>query len=130
MLLGFREQYVALYEQKVTALQDGVEIWTHKIDPDATLLQRMSGTKTHREVVRTLKKGESLRATVTASKPSPTLIPSEASETPKTYLLSWSEQEAFIFGYVLAQEVEVTSVPRNSVRKYFPWLTETDWVAE
>lgn len=125
-------EYGALYEQQVTALKDGVEIWTHKTDPDATLLQRMSGTKTHREVVRTLTKGESLRARVTASKPSPTLIPSEASETPKTYVLSWDEQEEFIFGYVLAQEVKVTSVPRDSeaVRKYFPWLTETDWAAE
>src|SRR5882724_994438 len=124
-------EYVALYEQQVTALRDGVEIWTDKVDPGATLLERMVGTKAHREVVRTLRKGETLRANVTAPKSYFSVAPSEMSVTSKAYLISWEEQ-TFIVGYVLIEDVEVISIPRGTelVRKYFPWLTPTDWIPE
>jgi len=124
-------EYFYLYEQQVTALHDGVEIWTYRSEPDATLLDQMTGAKMHREILRTLRQGEKLRATVTLAK-SPSAFPFSGTEGGrKAYVISW-QSPAFVFGYVLAEDVRVTSVPRDieAVHKNFPWLTQTEWMPE
>jgi hypothetical protein len=125
-------EYLYLYEQQVTAVRDGAEIWTFESEPGATLLDQVTGAKMHRKVVRTLRKNESLRARVTLAKPLSAFTPSVVSESPKTYLISFEAPTPVYGGSILAEDVRVISVPRETefVRKYFPWLPETEWIPE
>jgi hypothetical protein len=126
--------YLSLYEQKLVASRDGVEIWVKKPEPGANTMEQLLGTKTRREVVRTLAEGESLRGTVTIAKdPSSYILAPErvTPEAPDTYMIA-SRDPTPLFGYVLAEDVRVTSVPRDTefVRKYFSWLPETEWAPD
>jgi hypothetical protein len=76
-------EYVYLYAQQVTALRDGVEIWTYKSAPGVTLLDQVTGARMHREVVRTLGKGQNLRGTVTEAKPGSVFAPSGSRKAPR-----------------------------------------------
>jgi hypothetical protein len=53
------------------------------------------------------------------------------SEGPKSHVISL-EAPIPILAYVLAEVVKVTSVPRDTeiAHKYFPWLTEIEWITE
>jgi hypothetical protein len=128
-----------IYDQQIEALRDGVEVW-HMV-PEQQEGQRMSGYgfllggPLKREVIRTLKRGETLRARVSVSSESflSELMHSVGARAESTKVLNVAGlEEPKFFGSVLASEVRVTCVPSDDdfVRQYYPWLPTIDWEPE
>jgi hypothetical protein len=135
----------ALYDQQIEALKDTVEIWT-EIRRDSTG-RTLSGwdaflgvaAKTEREVVRTLKRGETLRAFVSIATESSGDSTRDAFwgggiKTGDTLqVMSFStDSKDNLYGKVLASDVKVICVPKDDefVKKYFPDLPTIPWEAE
>jgi hypothetical protein len=129
-----------VYDQQIEALKDGVEIW-HLVPAQeqeqgpASWLETLIGRNTIREVIRTLKRGETVRARVSVS--------SESSGNRARDVLGGGMknmtglnvagiEEPKFFGQVLASEVIVTCVPsdRDYVKQYYSWLPTIDWEPE
>lgn len=129
------------YDQQIEALKDGVEVW--RMVPEQQEGQGLVGlsallfadpAKMKREVIRTLKHGETVRAKVSVSSESPynrlaeAIVPAES----RMVLNVAALEEPKFFGSVLASEVRVTCVPSDDdfVRQYYPWLPIIDWEPE
>ncbi|MCL4524510.1 MAG: hypothetical protein M1453_12170 [Acidobacteria bacterium] len=122
----------ALYEFKVTAARDGVEVWNEVVEGDSPA-ERLFGLRKKKVVVKVLNKGEVLRGHIS---------PVRSSNDPLRGLLgprgpieavfvATTVPEEFL-GYVAISDVKITCVPRDSevVKKYFSELTEIDWQPE
>ncbi len=112
--------FAVVYEHKITALVDGVEIVVEQrrglLDPP------------ERVVVRTLRKGDTLRGHVTRKKEDGLVAGLLGGERkPVLSILNFHER---LWGEVEAEKVRVTCVPRDhpKVREYFPDLPEIDYV--
>jgi len=112
--------FEAVYEHKVTAVVDNVEILGlppyNAIKPPYQI------------VVRRLRKGDSLRGIV--SRKEPLLSGLMGPESKQTVILTITSWEEKFWGEVEADKVKVTCVPRNNsvVRDYFPDLPEIDYI--
>lgn len=107
-----------VYEYKITALMDGVDIVQD---------QRKDWlSPTDRVVVRTLQKGQSIRCYVGPKENGLTSLRLCKEGKP---VLSILDIDKKIFGEVDAEKVRVTCIPRDTefVRKYFPDLPEIDY---
>jgi len=126
--------FSALYEYRVVALKDGVEIWKEIAEGDSPI-ERLIGARTRKETLKVLAKGESLRgmvslvrsgmrgfAAIGAVNPEPAEILSILTTFPADGL----------YGYVARSEVNVTCVPRQDevVKRYFGDLPEINWEPE
>jgi hypothetical protein len=135
----------AIYDQQIEALKDNVEIWTEirKDSAGKTLggWEAFLGVaaKTEREVVRILKRGETLRASVSIATESSGDSARDAFygggiKTGDTLqVMSFSaDSKDNLYGKVLASDVHVICVPKDEefVKKYFPDLPAIPWEAE
>ncbi len=109
-----------VYEHKVTALIDGVEI----TQEPGVGLARMMG---QRFVVRTLKKGEFILGTVTRNDTDRLVAQLQGKEIKPVFNIIDTNEN--LWGEVEADKVRVTCVPKDNdiVRKYFPGLAEIDF---
>jgi hypothetical protein len=116
-------EFKSVYEHKITALVDGVEIIQERL-----IKEKSKGLigPTERVVVRTLKKGESIRGEIT-KKEGP-LMAAMLGEEHKP-VLSFMNYKEKIWGEIEADKVSVTCVPKDNelVKKYFPSLAELEY---
>jgi hypothetical protein len=107
-----------LYEHKIEAITDGVELWSDR--------QTGPFSPTDRIVVRTLNRGESIRCRVTPSQPSGLLGLLDNEQKEPTFSLV--SLDGPLFAHVRTADVRVTCVPRQSdfVREYYPNLPEVE----
>jgi len=136
-----------LYDQWIEALTDNVEIWTEvaKEKPRNTLTlgALMGGAlafgETRREVLRTLARGETLKAHVS-------LATESSGDTAKdafygggvktgrvlSLMILADDPKGMQFGKVVASEVRVTCKPREAdlIKEYFPNLPVIEWEPE
>ena len=112
-------EFDLVYEHKITALVDGVEIVQERS-------KELLGPK-EKVVVRTLKKGESLRGNV--RKKDNSLLAAILGQEDKSVLFFMNYEEPIIFGEIEAAKVRVTCVPKDNkiVREYFPNLPEVEY---
>jgi hypothetical protein len=129
-----------IYEHRITAVKDGVEIWTEVpvSEPGRPVLGRIGGP-TQRKTVKILQAGESLRGRVRC-RPGP--YPYDEAMLSLSRLLSGGEVIEInrglegMFGmspsFANASDVKVTCVPRDSVwvLEHFGNLPEIDWEPE
>ncbi len=120
-------EFNLLYEHKITASVDGVEIIQEK-PSGGGIFDRLTP---ERAVIRTLKKGESLRCQVLQKERSlsfATGLLSDFVGKEKNPILSICSFDPLLWGEVQADKVHVTCVPKDSelVRKYFPDLPEVE----
>jgi hypothetical protein len=135
----------ALYDQQIEALKDNVEIWTEiKRDSTGKTLGGWEAflgvsAKAEREVVRTLRRGETLRASVSIATESSGDSTRDAFwgggvKTGNTLLvMSFSaDSKNNLYGKVLASDVKVICAPKDDeyVKKYFPDLPTIPWEPE
>jgi hypothetical protein len=113
-------EFDLIYEHKITALVDNVEIVQEK---SIGLLGA-----TNKEVVHTLKKGESLRGKINKKNDylDNSLMAIITGQTSKSVLSFIKFEAPIIFGEIEADKICVTCVPKDNeiVRKYFPNLPE------
>ncbi len=89
-----------------------------------------------KEVVRVLKLGETLRATVSVSterNASPAALALAGGEIKNYDVLNVLSPELEVFfAFVLSKEVKVTCVPKDVdyVKQYYSWLPTIDWEPE
>jgi hypothetical protein len=135
-----------LYDQQIEAVKDDVEIWadvTKDPKPEVTGLAGIGlygFPKPHREVLRTLKRGETLRAYISIA-PEITgnrILDAFSGGGVKTGrvldVMSFSSKNPkdTLVGKVLASDVKVTCVPKNEeyIKEFFPELPTIDWEPE
>lgn len=124
-----------LYKFRITALRDGVGVWTYRAKPQEggsgfAGLSRLLEAPPSKEIYRVLNKGESLWGRVEAVR----------SDNPQDRLraaigggpLPVVEIRIFTLDpsetvYVAADAVKVTCVPRESWKEYLPDLPEIEW---
>jgi hypothetical protein len=113
-------EFDVLYEHKITALEDGVEITQEK--KPSTLSE---ATNPEHIVVRTLKKDESLRGRVEPKSPKDFLA-AILGLKPPVYSIIIPDQQ--LYGEFETNKVLITCVPRDNelVRKYFNDLPEVE----
>ena len=113
-------EFDLVYEHKVTALVD--------VDNVEIVQEESKGLLGPKEkvVVRTLKKGESIRGKITKDSP---LSYALCGQEYKSVLSFMSYKEPIIFGEIEADKVHVTCVPKDSkiLREYFPDLPELEY---
>lgn len=114
-----------LYEYKVTALRDGVELWREVNEGGSSPIESLAGTRTRREVVRTLSAGESLRGSISAIRSTEGFLGKGPIE--QIWVMTTSPSE--FLGFVDLKNVKITCVPRDNplVKQHFPALPEIDW---
>jgi hypothetical protein len=123
---------IALYEQQIEVLSDGVEFWRLVPEHDVKgVLNAFSiiGGKMKREPKQLLPhKGEKLRAIVSLA-PKAENLGSSLAKDPTTLSLMTDD---FEFWYVKASDVRVRCVPRETkaVKEHFAWLQEIEWQPE
>lgn len=109
-----------VYEHKVTALVDNVEI----------VQERSKGVLEPKEkvIVHTLKKGESIRGRITI-KGDPMLASLLGQEYKPVLNFIGHQKEPFIFGDIEEDKVCITCVPKDNkyIRDYFPDLLEIEY---
>jgi len=112
-------EFDIVYEHKITALVDGVEI----------VQERSKGLFEPKEkvVVQTLKKGESILGNVEFK--NDYLMYAMLGKEYKPVLSFMSYKKPIIFGEIEADKVHITCVPKNNelVREYFPKLPELEY---
>jgi hypothetical protein len=131
-----------LYEQQVEAIKDEVEFWRHvRKDSQGRVItgfSSISSGELHREVVRTLKRGESVRGLVSmATDDSASSLqalfggPVKNPEILDVFAFPKDGDKGF-YASVLATDVRVTCVPRDIdyVTQYYSWLPIIDWEPE
>jgi hypothetical protein len=108
-----------LYEHKIEAVRDGVELWNDR--------QTSLFSPTERIVVRTLNRGESILCQVTPRKTG--LLAALAPANEETIFQVASLVDEPLFANVRASDVRVTCVPRQNefVREYYPNLPEIEY---
>ena len=125
-------KFFYVYEHKVTALEDNVEI----VQPGNTIggsaLSALLPPPTKSVVARTLSKGESIIGMVHRNKKDALLsaFTGRQESGPETLSFSTSTYGPDrIWGDIEASKVHVTCVPRNNkfVREYYPHLQEMPW---
>lgn len=130
-----------LYDQQIEALNDDVEVWTEvKKNAHGEVLSGFEvwlPGKTHREVLRTLKRGETLRAfvNIAAESSGDTAKDSFLGGGVKTgkILMAFSEElKPSLYGKAMAADVKVTCVPKDDefTKQYFPGLPILEWEPE
>jgi hypothetical protein len=127
--------FAALYQDQMTSLRDGVELW-RMINLGENALEVLVGAHLKKEVVRTLSKGESIRGYASLEK-SKSLsgfgfgsVPDKKESVDEPALTFSTDKE---FGLLVRlADVRVSCVPRDNqlVKQYFPDLPEVDWVVE
>ena len=120
---------LVIYEQKVTALRDEVQIWQEKSSPPIGLSVR---EEVQKETVKVLKKGESVRGAVRAVRTPDLLRTALGGRGPIEKLLiffSELDKEGVGHGFVNPKDVKITLIALQNefVRKHFPGLPEMDW---
>lgn len=105
-----------VYEHKITALADGVQIVEER---RKNILDRVE-----RFVVRTLHKGESIRGHVSRKQVDFLSWVGDKEHKPTLSIFILEEK---LFGEVEADKVKVTCVPREAIHEYFPDLPEFDY---
>jgi hypothetical protein len=131
----------ALYDQQIEALKDDVEIWTD-VRKNA-LGQTLTGFDTflqgtpHRAVLRTLKRGETLRAIVSIATESTGNTVQDAlmgggAKTGKVLTVMAFAPKISLYGKVLASDVRITCVPKGDafIQEHFAWLPVIVWEPE
>ena len=111
----------AVYDHKITALVDDVEIFTEH--PGGLLESK------RRVVVRSLKKGESMRGKVKRTKRFAEQLLAAISDKVFKPVLEFSNYEESIIGSIEEDKIRVTCVPKDTefVRQNFPNLPEIDY---
>jgi len=125
--------FYAIYEHKVEAIveaiKDGVEIWN--LSQDKAYSLDLDGNVVNRKLVKTLSKGMTLRAFVTAEKKATGLSGLTQEKSPTRAELSIITIDGSgVNGYVANDDVRVICVPRDNeiVKEYFPELPEIEWL--
>ncbi len=123
-------EFLAVYEHKIEAIKDGVEMWSEKWE-DGFL-----PSSPKREVIKVLNRGESIRGMVSRHKETPLnllgsrniLGQANIKEPEKISILSKEFGKEFLIVYVALQDVRITCVPRESdfVKEYLPDLPTID----
>ena len=113
-----------IYEHKITALDDGVEIVQEKAYGLAHRLAHSFSAHPERVVVRTINKDESILGKVSRKID---LFAMSRGELSPILLIKNRDQE--LLGEVEANKVRVTCVPRDDeiIRRYFPDLPEVEY---
>jgi hypothetical protein len=122
-------EFRVLYEDKVTALRDGVEIRKEMLKKGEPIL----GGQRERQVVKRLAKGESICGTVAREQSLMVeMLQNAPPSEPRLDILSSDTEGKLQILSVAASDVKVTCVPRDSdsVRKYYPNLPELEWKPE
>lgn len=124
-------EFLYVYEHKVTALEDNVEIVRPgKVTGGSALSALLSPPATEPVVVRTLPKGESIIGVVERNKRDGLLAALGGCQEsgPESLSISTRGQDR-IWGDVVASKVLVTCVPRKNkfTEKYYPHLEEIPW---
>jgi len=132
-----------LYDQEIEALKDRVEIWTEvRKNSKGEILSGFdffSAGEIEREVVRTLNRGEKLRAFVSVATESSGNSARDSffgggvkTGGVLTVMAFSTEPKLGLYGKVLASEVKVRCVPKDDdfIRQFFPQLTAIDWDSE
>lgn len=133
-----------LYDQQVEALKDNVEIWRHvAVDKQGNPYTGLAGilapgVQMKREIIRTLKKGEQLRAFVNVSKESSGNAVQDAlgglQKNPGVLDIHIFGRDIghSVFGQIAAADVKVTCVPKEEewTRENYPGLAAFDWVPD
>jgi hypothetical protein len=128
-----------LYDQQVEALTDNVEIWTEASTTANSLTAVLLGGETRRGVVKTLRKGETLRAfislaTETSGDALKDAFYGGGVKTGKVLSLTvfGENPKDTMFGKVLASQVRVTCVPKEDdfIKKHFSDLPVVQWEPE
>jgi len=106
-----------LYDHKVVALEDGVEIWVE---------EGRSFEQKRKKVVRSLQRGDCLRGYVRRGQGF--LVDTLFKEEQESVLWFANIEDSF-FGYIPSNKVRVTCVPKDLplVAQYFPNLPELDY---
>lgn len=114
-----------VYEHKVTALVDGVDIVQERL-----IREKSEGLlgPTEKFVVRTLKKGETIRGQVTKKNDPLMDLMLGKSQKPVLSFANYAGDELF-WGEIEEDKVHITCIPQNNelVRKYFPNLPEMEY---
>jgi len=108
-----------LYEHKIEAIRDGVELWQHR---DGGLF-----SPSQRVVIRTLNRGESIRCQLTPSRPGGLLgLLNQENQEASFSVVNVDES---LFANVRASEVKVTCVPKQTefVTEHYPELPELEY---
>mgnify|MGYP001606231576 CR=1 FL=1 len=123
-------EFLYVYEHRVTALEDDVEIVRGGQQAGSSALSALLSPPTELTVVRRLSKGESIIGMVHRNKQDSLLsaLGGQQESGPETLSVSTYGPER-IWGDVEASKVRVTCVPRDNkfVRKYYPHLQEIPW---
>lgn len=130
---------VQLYDQQIEALKDDVEIWTEvRKNAQGQILSGFDaflGGTTHRQVLRTLRRGETLRAFVSVATESTGDSMKDAlmgggEKTGKTLsVMTFStDPKLTLWGRVFAVDVRVRCVPKDDdfIKEHFAWLPTID----
>jgi hypothetical protein len=118
-----------LYEHKITALADSVELWKEERETDNSLSMFAAWADTgkrRRVPVKTLRHGESLRGTVSVHSRVPG--PVDETSTPLIVTLAIRLHDRSMV-YVLASDVSVLCVRKENdfVNEYFSELPDVEW---
>jgi hypothetical protein len=117
----------ALYEYKVEAIKDDVQIWNLPEDQEYTF--RLSGDIVNRKWIKTLSKGETVRAIIVQAEKKERGLAGLKKENRKREELSFIGFDYAVSGWVAKDDVKITCVPRNTEMREsgFPDLPEIEW---
>lgn len=113
-----------IYEHRMTALKDGVEVWTEE--------RSWTESEPRRVVIKVLNEGESLVGQVYPERRRLEEIVGIEKPTDERVAIWSNDSGGFFRGYALRKDVRIVCVPRKHelVERYFPGLPEVEWDPE
>ena len=116
--------FFVLYDYKLEAIKDDVEIWNLPEGNEYTF--DLSGNRVDRKLIKTLSKGETLDAIlVHTDKKERGLLGLLQEKNPKKEEVSIIATGSHMSGYVARDEVKITCIPH---KEYFADLPEIEWL--
>jgi len=124
-----------LYKFRITALRDGVEVWTYRAKPQqggsgSAGISSLVGPPPSKEIYRVLSKGDILRGQVEAvrSESGKDRLKAAVGGGPLPIVeIKITTFNPYEIVHVAADAVKVTCVPRESWKEYLPNLPEIEW---
>jgi hypothetical protein len=118
-----------VYLQRVTAIRDGTEVW--KWEPTGQSgLERMLNPAVKR-TVKILKRGDTLEGIVSPVRreenPRMAAFAGSSGAVEVVEILTISPPDVL---YVAYEDVQVRCIPRDSIKRRLPYLTEINWQPE
>jgi hypothetical protein len=131
-------RFDTLYKFRITALRDGVEVWTYREKPQRggsglAGLSKLLEAPPSKEPYRVLNKGDSLWGRVEAVRsdsPQDRLRAALGGGPLPIAVIKITTFKDPRIAYVAADAVKVTCVPRESWKEYIPDLPEIEWTPD